>query len=212
MNRLFSTFVVALLLLMIPHALLAQQTEAPVYQDGDWWRVKVGVTRPSGVAVGGPQLSGYPEYMVKVDSGRFRVFGIRGEQHNEIEAPNIVSLVAGRPEWRGELLMFPMHVGLTWSSRFPFQLPGLRQRWASAQYEVHSWETIKTVKGELEAFKIVMDVPGLPVPQKGSITARVATYYYSPKTKAIVYFREESPPKSPEAITAATLVDFNVGQ
>lgn len=211
MKRLFTAFVAASLLLL-PHAVLAQRSETPVYQDGDWWRVKVEGTRPVGVSVAGPQLGGFTEYLVKVDSGKFRVFGIRGEQHSEIEAPNIISLVLGRPDWRGELLKFPMGVGLTWSSQFPFQLPGLRQRWANAQYEVHSWEKIKAVKGELEAFKIVMDVPGPSVPQKGSITARVATYYYSPKTKAIVYFREESPPKSPEAATSSVLVDFNVGQ
>jgi len=212
MNKLLSIFVAASLLPILPRASLAQQSEAPVYQEGNWWRVKVEVTRPTGVSVGGPQLGGFPEYLVKVDQGKFRVFGIRGEQHSEIEAPNIVSLVSGRPDWRGDLVKFPLHVGLTWSSQFPFQLPGLRQQWASAQYEVQSWEKIKTVKGELEAFKIVMNVAGSPVPRKGSMTARVAIYYYSPKLKAIVYFREKSPPNSPEAVTSSTLVDFDVGQ
>jgi hypothetical protein len=157
-------------------------------------------------------LGGFPEYLVKIDKGKFKVFGARGEQHKEIEAPNIVSVVLGRPDWRGDLLKFPMYVGLTWSSRFSIQLPGLPLRWAGAQYEVHSWEKIQTGKGELEAFKIVMSVPGSPIPQKGSITARVATYYYSPKLKAIVDFREKSPPNSPEAVTSSTLVDFNVVQ
>ena len=212
MKRLFTAFVAASLLLMFPHALLAQRSEAPVYQDGDWWRVKVEGTRPVGVSVAGPQLGGFAEYLVKVDKDKFRVFGIRGEQHKEIEAPNIVSLVSGRPDWRGDLVKFPMYVGLTWSSQFPFQLPGLRQRWASAQYKVQSWEKVKTVKGELEVFKIVMNVPGSSSPQKGSITARVATYYYSPKLKAVADFHEESPPNSPEAVTSSTLVDFNVGQ
>ena len=39
------------LVLLLPYSSNAQQAEAPVYKDGDWWRVKVDVVRPAGVAV-----------------------------------------------------------------------------------------------------------------------------------------------------------------
>ena len=41
--------------LLVPYSSHAQQAEAPVYKDGDWWRVKVDVVRPAGVSVSGPQ-------------------------------------------------------------------------------------------------------------------------------------------------------------
>lgn len=205
-------FITVACMFMSPYVLYGQQAEAPIYKDGDWWRVKVEIKRPAGVSIGGPQLGGFSEYLVKIEAGKPRVFGMRGDEPKEVDAPNIVSLALGVPEWRGDLLKFPIGVGHTWSARFPFQLPGLRQQWANAQYEVQSWEDVQTPKGGFEAFKIVMSVPGSPTPQKGAITARVATYYYSPKVKAIVYFREHSPPKSPEALTTSTLVDFNVSQ
>lgn len=205
-------FVTCLYVLSFRPAPFAQQAEAPTYRDGDWWRVKVQVKRPTGVAVGGPQLGGFPEYLVKIDSGTHRVFGLQGEQRKEIEAPNIVSLVLGKPDWRGELLKFPLQVGLKWSARFPLRLPGLPERWAYATYEVQAWEKIKTTRGELEAFKLLMEVPESPTPPKVRLTARAASYYYAPKVKAIVYLEERSPPTSPEAQTTSVLVDFGVGQ
>jgi len=39
------------LVFLLPYSSNAQQAEAPVYKDGDWWRVKVDVVRPAGVAV-----------------------------------------------------------------------------------------------------------------------------------------------------------------
>ena len=203
-------FIIVAWMFMSTYVLYGQQAEAPIYKDGDWWRVKLDVARPAGVSVGGPQLGGFSEYLVKVDARNMKVFGIRGTEAKEIEAPDIVSVVLGRPAWRGDLLKFPMHVGFIWASQFPFQLPGLPKRWAQAQYEVQSWEKMKAPKGELDAFKIVMTVQGSPAPQKGSITARLATYYYSPLIKGIVYFREESPPKEPEAVTTSSLIDFNI--
>jgi hypothetical protein len=205
-------FVACLYILSFRPVSFAQQAEAPIYRDGDWWRVKVQVKRPTGVAVGGPQLGGFPEYLVRIDSGTHRVFGVHGEQRKEIEAPNIFSLVLGKPDWRGELLKFPLQVGLKWSAWFTLQLPGLRGRLSNANYEVQAWERVKTLKGEFDAFKILMEVPGLTTPQRGGPSARAASYYYAPKVKAIVYLEERSPPNSPEAETTSALVDFNVGQ
>ena len=49
--------------LLVPYFSHAQQAEAPVYKDGDWWRVKVDMVRPAGVSVSGPVLERFPEYI-----------------------------------------------------------------------------------------------------------------------------------------------------
>ena len=38
--------------------------------------------------------------------------------------PAAIALVLGRPGWLGEMLRFPIRVGLTWSDRVKFQPPG----------------------------------------------------------------------------------------
>lgn len=205
-------FVACLYILSFRPASFAQPAEAPVYADGDWWRVRLQVSRPAGVSVSSPGFGVFPEYLVRVDSGAPRAFGLQGEQPVGIEARSILSLVLGKPGWRGELLRFPLRLGLKWPSRFRLELPGLRGWWADASYEVQAWERVKTLKGEFDAFKILMEVPGLTTPQRGSLSARAASYYYAPKVKAIVYLEERTPPNSPEAETTSALVDFNVGQ
>jgi hypothetical protein len=116
-------------LLFVPFSSRAQQAQAPVYQDGDWWRIKVETVRPTGVSISGPQFGGFSEYIVKIESDNPKVFGIRGEVSKELDAPPIVSLVLGKPGWRGELIKFPIRVGLSWSDRFQFQPRGLPIRW-----------------------------------------------------------------------------------
>jgi len=122
----------------------------------------------------------------------------------------IVSILLGRPGWRGELLRFPIQVGLSWSGQFSLQMPGI-QRQESAQYEVQSQERVKTLKGELEAFKILMTT-AQRTGRVGRSQGRVITYYYSPQARAIVYLREETSSGAEGAVTTSTLVDFNVNQ
>jgi hypothetical protein len=55
-----------LVVLLVPYPVNAQQAEAPVYKDGDWWRVKVDLSRPAGVSVA-PGLEQFPEYIVKFE-------------------------------------------------------------------------------------------------------------------------------------------------
>ncbi len=86
-------------------------------KEGDWWRVKIEVARPEGVSVAGAQLGGFPEYRVQIDSGKERVFGLRGDISKEVEAPAIVSLVLGKKGWLGELLRFPLRVGSNWTEQ-----------------------------------------------------------------------------------------------
>jgi hypothetical protein len=200
---------VALLLPVVPNASKAQQAEAPVYKDGDWWRVKVDVVRPPGVSIAGPQLGRFPEYIVKFESGGPKVIGVEGNESKETNSPSTIALVLGRTGWRGDLLRFPMHVGLTWSDRFQFQPRGLQMRWEEGRYEVQSWERIKTAKGEFDAFKLVMT---MSVPKgtkaRGPSEVRPHTYYYAPDIKAIVSFHEAGT----EVSLTSTLIDFNLAK
>ena len=194
-------------LLLAPYPSNAQQAEAPVYKDGDWWRVKVDVVRPPGVSVSGPVLERFPEYIVKFESNQPRVFGVEGNESKEANSRLVTALVLGRPLWLGEMVRFPLRVGLTWSDRVKFQPPGMQMRLEDAKYEVQAWEKIKTPKGEFDAFKIVMTMraPGPKPLAPGEI--RTHTYYYAPDVKAIALFDT-----SGSARVASTLIDFSLSK
>lgn len=198
-----------LIFLLLPYPSHAQQAEAPAYKDGDWWRVKVDVVRPAGVSVSGPVLGRFPEYIVKFESGGPKVIGIEGNESKEINSPPTIAMVLGRTGWRGDLLRFPMRVGLTWSDRFEFQPRGLQMRSEEGRYEVQSWEKIKTPKGEFDAFKLVMtmNVRRGPKPQAPT-EVRPHTYYYAPDIKAIVSFQEAGTDVS----LTSTLIDFSLAK
>jgi len=186
----------------------AQLADAPVYRDGDWWRIKIDTVRPTGTSIGGPQFGGFPEYIVRFESASPKVFGIRGEISKELDAPPIVSVVFGRTGWRGELVKFPVRVGLTWSDQFQFQPRGLATRWEQGRYEVQAWEKIKTPRGDFDAFKITMTMTAPTGPRSKGTSSRITTYYYAPEVKAIVSFQEEGS----ETNVVSALVDFNVSK
>jgi hypothetical protein len=205
-------FTVALLGIMMilsaPGSSSAQLADAPVYRDGDWWRIKIDTVRPTGVSISGPQFGGFPEYIVRFESGNPKVFGIRGELFKEIDAPPIASVVLGKSGWRGELLKFPVRVGVTWSDQFQFQPRGLPMRWEQGRYEVQAWEKIKTPRGEFDAFKITMTMTVPTGPKSKGSSNRITTYHFAPEVKAIVSFQEEGS----ETNVVSTLVEFNVGK
>jgi hypothetical protein len=193
--------------LLVPYSSQAQQAEAPVYKDGDWWRVKVDVVRPPGVSIAGPQVGRFPEYIVKFESGGPKVIGVEGNASEETDSPSTIAFVLGRTGWRGDLLRFPMRVGLTWSDRFQFQPRGLPMRSEEGRYEVQSWEKIKTPKGQFDAFKLVMTMSVLRGPKPLAPTeVRTTTYYYAPDIKAIVSFHEAGT----EVSLTSTLIDYNL--
>jgi hypothetical protein len=195
------------LVLLLPYSSNAQQAEAPVYRDGDWWRVKVDMVRPAGVTVSGPVLERFPEYIVKFEANKPKVFGVQGNETEEADLPVVIPLVLGRPGWLGDMLRFPMRVGLSWSDRIKFQPPGMPLRSEDARYEVQAWEKIKTPKGEFDAFKIVMTMraPGPKPLAPGEI--RTHTYYYAPDVKAIASFDTVG-----IARVASSLIDYNLAK
>jgi hypothetical protein len=153
-------------------------------------------------------LERFAEYIVKFEAGKPRVLGVEGNQTQEIDLPTIISLVLGRPGWSGDLLRFPMRVGLTWSDRFQFQPPGAQMRWEEGRYEVQAWEKIKTPKGDFDAFNLVMNMTA-PTGPKGKGTAvRTRTYHYAPDVKAIASLQTSGT----EASVASTLIDFSLAK
>ena len=194
--------------LLVPYSSQAQQAEAPVYKDGDWWRVKVDVVRPPDVSVSGSVLERFPEYIVKFESNKPKVFGVQGNELKEVNSQAVTSLVLGRPALLGEMLRFPLRVGLTWSDRLKFQPPGAQVRWEEAKYEVQAWEKTRAPRGEFDAFKIVMtmNVPEA-VKSRGPTELRTHTYYYAPDVKAIANLHT-----SGSARMESTLVDFNLAK
>jgi hypothetical protein len=76
---------------------------------------------------------------------------------------------------------------------------------------IQSQERVKTLKGELEAFKILMTVAER-TGRVGRLPGRMITYYYSPQVKAIVSLREETSSGAEGAMTTSALVDFKVNQ
>ena len=193
--------------ILVPYSSHAQQAEAPAYKDGDWLRVKVNVVRPPGVSIAGPQVGRFPEYIVKFESGEPKDIGVEGNASQETDSPSTIAFVLGRTGWRGDLLRFPMRVGLTWSDRFQFQPRGLPMRSEEGRYEVQSWEKIKTPKGQFDAFKLVMTMSVLRGPKPLAPTeVRTTTYYYAPDIKAIVSFHEAGT----EVSLTSTLIDYNL--
>jgi hypothetical protein len=205
----FRPVLIAILtLLLAPYSSSAQQAEAPVYKDGDWWRVKVNVTRPPGVSVAGIQLESFAEYIVKFEASQPKVLGVEGNRTQEVDLPTIISLVLGRPGWSGDLLRFPMRVGLAWSDRFQFQPPGAQMRREEGRYEVQAWEKIKTLKGDFDAFKLVMNMTAPTGPKGKGSAVRTRTYFYAPDVKAIVSLQTSGT----DASVASTLIDFSLGK
>jgi hypothetical protein len=197
-----------LTLLLLAYSSHAQQAEAPVYKDGDWWRVKVEVIRPPGVSVAGIQLESFAEYIVRFEAGKPKVLGVEGNRTQEVNLPTIISLVLGKPGWSGDLLRFPMRVGLAWSDRFQFQPPGAQMRWEEGRYEVQAWEKIKTPKGDFDAFKLVMNMTAPTGPKGKGSAVRTRTYYYAPDVKAIAALQTSGT----EARVASTLTDFSLAK
>ena len=122
------TLIAVLTFLWAPYLSNAQQAGAPIYKDGDWWRVKVDVIRPPGVSIAGVQLERFAEYIVRFEANKPKVFGVQGNETVEADLPVVIPLVLGRSGWLGAPLKFPMRVGLTWSERIKFQPPGTQLR------------------------------------------------------------------------------------
>ena len=114
-----------LTLLVVASPSNAQEAEAPVYRDRDWWRVKVDLKRPPGVSISGRAPENFPEYIVQFEANNPIIRGVRGNESKQTDSPMVAAMVLGRSPSRKDMLRFPMRVGLTWSGQINYQPPGL---------------------------------------------------------------------------------------
>lgn len=208
MKKLSGTVLLVLFLALAPHASDAQQVDAPVYKDGEWWRVKVEVSFSPGTSRSGRCDEIFAEYLVKIDRGRPKVYGIKDTEHQALDCPDIASQLlglgpGGQPS-RVRYLNFPLSLGQSWTFQSSATISGPGRR-SVRTYEivskVSSKEKVATPRGEFEAFKI--ERSGRP-----SQDIWRWTYYYSPAVKAIIRFEGSLSSE----LRTITLVDFSVNQ
>jgi hypothetical protein len=186
----------------------SQQVAAPVYKEGDWWKIKVEVRYGTGISKSGYCEESYSQYMVKVDQNQKKVYGIKDEKQEQLDCPDILEQLLGietEPNSQ-KYLAYPLAVGKTWIAQVAEERERKARtkranvRWLNLEYKVLAWEILKTPKGELGTFKI--EVSGWPWGQQPP------TYYYSPDAKAIVRLREQK-----ERVTRiVTLLDYSVSK
>jgi hypothetical protein len=186
----------------------SQQVAAPVYKEGDWWKIKVEVRYGTGISKSGYCEESYSQYMVKVDQNQKKVYGIKDEKQEQLDCPDILEQLLGietEPNSQ-KYLAYPLAVGKTWIAQVAEERERKARtkranvRWLNLEYKVLAWEILKTPKGELRTFKI--EVSGWPWGQQPP------TYYYSPDAKAIVRLREQK-----ERVTRiVTLLDYSVSK
>ena len=144
----------------------------------------------------------HSEYLVKIENGKPKVYGLSGTKQEEVECPAVEDRVLGRGPSNRFSLKFPLSKGSSWSTRFA-RRGGRKTRWVNPEYKVRGWERVKTPKGEFEAFKLTRFYS---YSARGGTREFAATYYYSPKVKAVISWKSFSPRNE----RSFTLIDFSV--
>src|SRR3989304_7257175 len=109
MKAIVSTLLLTVwLVCLLPYALYGQQAEAPVYKDGDWWRLKVENVFKAGVPRSGRCNELYPEYLVKIDQGKPKVFSVSDNKEEEIRCSGIANELLNIGQEAGRYLKFPL--------------------------------------------------------------------------------------------------------
>ena len=199
MNSLF--FLITVGLFLFPSSgVHAQQGEAPVYKDGDWWKVKVEITHKGGASRSGVCQEMYPEYIVKIEQGKAKVFGVSGDKQEEIECPLVESQLLDSGLMRRGLLQFPLSVGKAWEFRYESRTAAGRFLWQERSSKVIAWEKVRLPREEFDAFKIESVIRSNP--------QFTDTVYYAPKARVVILLRQITS----FADRTVTLVDFNVSR
>lgn len=189
----------------------------PVYRDGDWWKVKFVFKRLGSMSSSGNCQDWYSDFIVKIEGGEPKVYGIKDNKPEEIYCPRITerllnSKAADSERRRREYLKFPLAVGSTWTHsavrtrerKSPTTGVIGKTHWRQLEYRVLSFEIIRIPKGEFDAYKIKQQ--RLEPNRRGETSA--ATYYYAPQVKAIILYEL----KNRRREINLAVVDFNVSQ
>src|SRR5262245_5946434 len=73
----------------------SQQVAAPIYKEGDWWKIKVEVRYGTGISKSGYCDEAYSVYMVKVDQSQKKIYGIKDEKQEQLDCPDILEQLLG---------------------------------------------------------------------------------------------------------------------
>lgn len=177
----------------------AQEVDAPTYKDGEWWKIRVELTR-EGASRSGACHEQYSEYLVRIEQDQPVVYAVTGDEQIKIDCPQITRELLNTPP-ESEYLKFSLAIGNSWTTRrFSTPAAAQRGRWLNYTSKVASFENVKVEKGELQAFKI-----------ERLEQFSTETYFYSVQAKAIVLFdRKIVGPQGGTASRRVTLIDFNV--
>jgi len=203
MKNVSATLTVALLGLFLPCLAYSQGAKAPIYKDGDWWKIKYKVTH--GSAPGSCKFE-YAEYFVRIVNGSAKVYGVRGTSQDRIKCSGVANDLMGTGDEFNEfakILRFPLDVGKNWKKRISREM-GPRIAWAVQKVKVLGLEKVQLAGGDVEAYKLTRSHT-FTSKVKGELTWH-DTYYYSPKAKAIVL----KTAKNPKRVQVFTVVDFGV--
>ncbi len=166
-------------------ALAQESAPAPVFKDGDTWRINI--SRMGQVSSTTDQNEGI--YELVFTQGKVKVFAVDGDQKKELEiqpdstAETLLGVV-GKSERRPDL-KFPLTMGKKWDYQFINKPAGARQEQRRAvEVAVVGQEQITVPAGSFKVFKLVR-TEQWSVGRTG-VNTSTSTFYYSPETKSIV--------------------------
>ncbi len=194
MKNVSATLTVVLLALFLPWLAYSQEAEAPVYKEGDWWRVKVEYELKEVLNRSPGCIEEYSEYLVEINQGKPNVYGLSGTKKEAIDCPQITEELLNIPN-RMMFLKFPLRVNKSWSHRYQDD----RDRWRNSDMNVVASEKVRTPKAEFDTIKIKWL-------RSGYLGDSTRIYYYSPKAKVIVLHDLDGPTLRRKIM----VVDFNV--
>jgi len=176
--------------------------KAPVYKNGDWWKVKIELKGLDGFR----WKFDYSDYHLEIQEGKPKLYGIDGTNKDEFDCPEVEDEILGKITRK---LKFPLRVGDSWNHRFRrWGEKSLRWKRLTVEYKVLGWEKVQTPKGVFEAFKLSSFVN---YSSSGHEHEEIGIYYYSPKVKAIILHRHiKLHPPVIERDRTITVVDFKV--
>ena len=178
--------------------------KAPVYKNGDWWKVKFEWKYDSGINRTICYFD-YSEYLLEIQEGKPKLYGIDGTNKEEAYCREVEDWILGM---HTQKLKFPLSVGDSWNhSVYRLRRRSGQRVFLEHEYKVLGWEKVQTPMGVFEAFKLSSYLSYHFYHPHWHI----GTYYYSPKVKAIILYRnEEHHPHTIERDRIGTVVDFNV--
>ena len=169
MKNVSATLTVVLVALFVPWLAYSQEAKAPVYKDGDWWKIKYKVTHGS---VPRYCIFKYSEYVVKIVKGKAKVYRVQGTSQKRLGCSKVRHDLMGTANEYDEYaksLRFPLDVGKNWKKRISREM-GRRTKWIDQKVKVLGLEKVQLAGGEVEAYKLTRSYTFFSSRVKGELT------------------------------------------